>query len=212
MLDFQSHVFCGLHSWCFQISWVLSCWSDAVPPLGQSKNVKFDQRSSNNLDSNPMHWDHTLCRALVLPQQSPGLLGTILDGSPLRHRIPASWHSFCRPRKDDRQSQPHLVLIQQQNGIWTQDPRIPRITCKLFEKDTETLIIHQQMLTDESDSFTSFWWPIYTLIHLSLHAKQQRDRLKKGPDSNPGSTAQKWVCKLCISPESKISCHTGLPH
>jgi len=111
-----------------------------------------------------------------------------------------------------KQSQPHLVLVQQQNGIWTQDPRIPRITCKLFEKDTETLIIHQQMLTDESDSFTSFWWPIYTLIHLSLHAKQQRDRLKKGPDSNPGSTAQKWVCKLCISAESKISCHTGLPH
>ena len=25
------------------------------------------------------HWDHTLCRVLVLPEQSPGLLGTILD-------------------------------------------------------------------------------------------------------------------------------------
>ena len=24
-------------------------------------------------------------------------------------RIPANWHSFCRPRKDDRQRQPHLV-------------------------------------------------------------------------------------------------------
>ena len=35
-------------------------------------------------------WDHTLCIALVLPNQSPWLLGTILDGSPLRHRIPAS--------------------------------------------------------------------------------------------------------------------------
>ena len=51
-------------------------------------------------------WDHTLYRVLVLPKQSPWLLGTILDGSPLRHRIPACWHSFCRPRKDDRQSQP----------------------------------------------------------------------------------------------------------
>ena len=71
-----------------------------------------------------IHWDHTLCRALVLPKQSPWLLGTILDGSPLRHSIPASWHSFCRPRKDDRQSQLHLVLIQQPSGIWTQDPRI----------------------------------------------------------------------------------------
>ena len=33
-----------------------------------------------------IHWDHTLCKALVLPKQSPWLLGTILDGSPLRHR------------------------------------------------------------------------------------------------------------------------------
>ena len=62
-------------------------------------------------------WDHTLCRALVLLKQSPWLLGTILDRSPLRHRIPACWHSFCRTRKDDRKSQPHLVLIQQTSGI-----------------------------------------------------------------------------------------------
>ena len=41
-------------------------------------------------------------QSVVLPKQSPWLLGTILDRSPLRHRIPASWHSFCRPRKDDR--------------------------------------------------------------------------------------------------------------
>ena len=72
-----------------------------------------------------IRWDHTLYRALVLLKLSPWLLGTILDGSPLRHRIPASWHSFCQPRKDDRQSQPHLVLIQQPRGILTQDPRIP---------------------------------------------------------------------------------------
>ena len=77
------------------------------------------------MHSIPFHWDHTLCRASVLPKQSPWLLGTILDGSPLQHRIPASWHSFCQPWKDDRQSQPHLVLIQQPSGIWTQDPRIP---------------------------------------------------------------------------------------
>ena len=49
-------------------------------------------------------WDHTLCRALVLLKQSPWLLGTILDGSPLRYSIPACWHSFCRPRKDDKSS------------------------------------------------------------------------------------------------------------
>jgi len=49
-------------------------------------------------------WDHTLCRALVLLKQSPWLLGTILDGSPLQHSIPACWHSFCRPRKDDKPS------------------------------------------------------------------------------------------------------------
>ena len=61
----------------------------------------------------------------MLPKQSPWLLGTILDGSPLRHRIPASWHSFCRPQKDDRQSQPHVELIQQLSRIRTQDPGIP---------------------------------------------------------------------------------------
>ena len=35
------------------------------------------------------------------------------------------WYSFCQPQKDDRLSQPHLVLIQQPSGIWTQDQRIP---------------------------------------------------------------------------------------
>ena len=45
-----------------------------------------------------------LCRALVLPKQSPWLLDTILDGLPLEHNIPASWHSFCQPQKDDKQS------------------------------------------------------------------------------------------------------------
>ena len=37
--------------------------------------------------------------------------------------IPANWHSFRRPRKDDRLSQPHLELIQQPTGTQTQDPR-----------------------------------------------------------------------------------------
>ena len=71
-----------------------------------------------------IHWDHTLYRALVLLKQSPGLLGTILEGSRLRHRIPASWHSYCRPQKDDRQSQPHLVLFQQPDGILNSGPPI----------------------------------------------------------------------------------------
>ena len=35
------------------------------------------------------HWDRTLCRALVLPKQSPWLLDTILDGSPLQYSRPA---------------------------------------------------------------------------------------------------------------------------
>jgi len=69
-----------------------------------------------------IHWDHTLCRALVPHKQSPWLLGTILDGSPHQHKIPANWHSFCRPQKGNRQSQHFLVLIQQQSGISTQDP------------------------------------------------------------------------------------------
>ena len=39
--------------------------------------------------------------------------------------IPTSWYSFCRPQKDDRPSQLHLLLIQQLSRIITQDPRIP---------------------------------------------------------------------------------------
>ena len=38
--------------------------------------------------------------------------------------IPAKWYSFCRPRKDDRLRQPHLVLIQRSTGASTQDPKI----------------------------------------------------------------------------------------
>ena len=34
-------------------------------------------------------------QSLVLPKQSPWLLGTILDGPPLRHSIPACWYSLC---------------------------------------------------------------------------------------------------------------------
>ena len=34
-----------------------------------------------------IYWDHALHRAPVLPKQSPGLLGTIQDRSPLRGRI-----------------------------------------------------------------------------------------------------------------------------
>jgi len=37
-------------------------------------------------------WNHPLCRALVLLKQSPWLLVTILDGSPLRHSIPAYYY------------------------------------------------------------------------------------------------------------------------
>ena len=42
----------------------------------------------------------------MLPKQSSWLLGTTLDRSPLRRRIPASWYSFCRLQKDDRLSTP----------------------------------------------------------------------------------------------------------
>ena len=94
--------------------------------IGYKKVITWQSISIIEITYHPsIHWDYTLCRALVLPKQSPWVLGTILVKSPLRHRIPARWHSFCRPQKDDRQSQPHLVLIQQPSGIWTQDPGIP---------------------------------------------------------------------------------------
>ena len=52
-----------------------------------------------------IQWDHTLCRALLLPKQSPWLLGTILDGLPLRYSmlaliLPTSegWQAELTPR------------------------------------------------------------------------------------------------------------------
>ena len=82
-----------------------------------SHNVPHKDRQSNfqtHFSGNPLeeihpsiHRDRTLCWALVLPKQSPWLLGTILDRSPLRHRIPTSNLALiCRPRQDDRQPTP----------------------------------------------------------------------------------------------------------
>ena len=89
-----------------------------IPSVSPNPSTRGGESTLTPAKLHPsIHWDITLCRALLLPKQSPRLLGTILNGSPLRHRIPASWHSFCRPRKDDRQSQPHLGLIQQPSGI-----------------------------------------------------------------------------------------------
>ena len=45
---------------------------------------RLRQKFTHMTDYPSIHWDHTLCRALVLPKQSPWLLDTILDRSPLR--------------------------------------------------------------------------------------------------------------------------------
>ena len=63
-----------------------------------------------------IHGDHTLCRASVLPKQSLGLLGTILDGSPLRCRI-LEW--LNHPSK--------LVLILPTSEGWQAESTPPRI-------------------------------------------------------------------------------------
>ena len=57
----------------------------------EAKLYRYDRLSLRNKKFSTydnighMVWDRTLCRALVLLKQSPWLLGTILDGSPLRH-------------------------------------------------------------------------------------------------------------------------------
>ena len=55
------------------------------PPSPVIIHLKINERNRGNKIQ--IHWDHTQCRALVLPKQSPGLLGTILDVSSLWRRI-----------------------------------------------------------------------------------------------------------------------------
>ena len=84
--------------------------SMCVPYLGWTLNGR---PVCQHLFDPSIHWDHTLCRVTVLPKQSPGLLDTILDGSPRRRSIiPASWYSFCQPRKDHRLSQPQPLDLE----------------------------------------------------------------------------------------------------
>ena len=113
------------HNTPFGMSRIPLHYNEAFSTSDQATPVKFSEMKTQTSEYKAfhpsihpsIHRDHTLHRALVLPKQSPGLLGPILDGSPLRRRIPASWHSFCRPQNCDRPSQPHLVLIQQQSRI-----------------------------------------------------------------------------------------------
>jgi len=111
----------------------------------------LDDSDSNTKTFHPsIHWDHTRCRALMLPQQSPRLLGTILDGSQLWRRTPASWYIFC-PTQDDRLSQPHLVLIQQPKGhkLRTQRSEAIHPNHEVNTKLTKMLPLHKW--TDCSD-------------------------------------------------------------
>ena len=64
---------------------------------------------------------HRAAKAVSLPRS------TVMDRSPLQHRLPpVQWYSFHQPQKNDRLSQPHLVLIQQSAGAQIQDPKLPK--------------------------------------------------------------------------------------
>ena len=78
------------------------------------KAIKFIKHLSPHIHS--IHWDHTLCRAWMLPKQSPGLLGTILNRSPLQHRK-LKWPNH--PRK--------LVLILPTSEGWQAESTPPGI-------------------------------------------------------------------------------------
>ena len=66
------------------------------------------------------------CRSSLLGYWAQSWMGHHSDTGYSNGSInPASWHSFCWPRKDDRRSQPHLVLFQRLSVILTQDLRIP---------------------------------------------------------------------------------------
>ena len=68
----------------------------------------------------------------MLPKQFSWLLGTTLDRSPLRRRIPASWYSFCRPQRDDRLSTPPGINStgKQDLNSGTKDPKPTTLAIK----------------------------------------------------------------------------------
>ena len=57
----------------------------------------------------------------MMPQARPRYLLTSNAGYSTGSIIPASSYSFCQPQKDDRLSQPHLVLIQQPRRLLRQN-------------------------------------------------------------------------------------------
>ena len=53
---------------------------------------------------------------------NPGWVATLMQDTRMAQSSQQAGTHFCRPRKDDRLSEPHLVLIQRPSRIWTQDP------------------------------------------------------------------------------------------
>ena len=131
-----------------------------------------------NFTSNPIGYANSVNHMIIHPSVRPSI-GTILCAecwccqSSVLGYWEQSWtgrHSdtgyqqadthFCRPRKDDRLRQPHLVLIQQPSGIWTQDPSsIPRPPLSPFSQHQAYHVIsaaHNKTVVSRSN-WKQFW-------------------------------------------------------
>uniref|UniRef100_A0A8C4WTG6 Coiled-coil domain-containing protein 51 n=1 Tax=Eptatretus burgeri TaxID=7764 RepID=A0A8C4WTG6_EPTBU len=116
-------------------------------------------------------------------KQSPWLLGTILDGSPLKPRIAACWHSFCQPLKDDRPSQHHLVLIQQLSELFLSTRQTVRDSREQVDAQTGLVREARERLEHVPREDTRFLELTTQEHHLLLEERQLRMAYAKAAET-----------------------------
>ena len=96
---------------CMCVILLSTHWLDSLPDSTHNCNLKNHMASSSFICS-------TRLRVASLAE---GVAVPLMQCPDYQY----NWYSFCQPKEDDRLSQPHLVLIQQNTGAQTQNPKIP---------------------------------------------------------------------------------------